>query len=291
MKKLLFLLSLIFTKLLPMNVPDAPIDAIKINNERAVQPLTDKGANSNKYDALALHHAVENGHKEMVQLLIDNNADVNIVNYFGLAPLQVAIQHDNTEIAQLLIDKGADINSGDSCFGYIPLHVAILTNHIETVPYMLSKNATILAKDKAGKTALDAAQPTPFYTPEKVASKIEVAQLLKKYSQLVEAANSNPTKNTLHKAIKGGYITLVKQLLSTLKPTAQQIDVLHKVIQHKHKQTKNSAYKKIGQLLRSYLLRLKTVVGAITANAKSYDIELPEDIITAIVAHINEDKS
>ena len=54
-----------------------------------------------------LHTAALNGHKEVTELLIDNNADVNAKGNFGRTPLDSAIKDKHTETADLLRKHGA----------------------------------------------------------------------------------------------------------------------------------------------------------------------------------------
>ena len=61
----------------------------------------------------ALHFAAEEGHKEIVELLINHNADLNKKTSNGCAALHFAAEEDHKEIAELLIAKGADVNAKD----------------------------------------------------------------------------------------------------------------------------------------------------------------------------------
>jgi ankyrin repeat protein len=54
----------------------------------------------------ALYFASLNGHLEVVQLLLEKNADVNIANKSGQTPLHVA---QTPEIANALLDADCDV--------------------------------------------------------------------------------------------------------------------------------------------------------------------------------------
>jgi ankyrin repeat protein len=49
-------------------------------------------------------------HYDIVQLLLENGADINIVSNSGNSPLMKAVEKGNDKVAKLLIDKGAKID-------------------------------------------------------------------------------------------------------------------------------------------------------------------------------------
>ena len=60
-----------------------------------------------------LHYAVRYKSKEIVELLLKNNANINSKNANGTTPLHVAAYYNSKDIAEILIDKGANINAAD----------------------------------------------------------------------------------------------------------------------------------------------------------------------------------
>ena len=72
-----------------------------------------------------LNYAAFLGQEEIVELLINNGAEVNAKGLANWTPLHLAAYNNNEQIAQLLIAKGAEINPYTSQgFGGTPLDVA-----------------------------------------------------------------------------------------------------------------------------------------------------------------------
>ena len=79
-----------------------------------------------------MHKAVDDGHKEIVELLITEGADVNAKEDGGGTPLHHAVLFvGDKELAELLTAKGADVNAKDND-GDTPLDWAIYYKEPET---------------------------------------------------------------------------------------------------------------------------------------------------------------
>ncbi len=90
----------------------------------------------------------------MLEILIDNGANINTLDPHGWAPIHDAARRNQTRIVKMLIEKGADVNlkskSGDS-----PLHMATEPPHSSEMIKMLIENgAKVDAKDARGDTPL-----------------------------------------------------------------------------------------------------------------------------------------
>ena len=96
-------------------------------HKHVVQLLLDRGAEPNIADTegyTSLHLAALNGHNDVVLLLLDRGAEPNMINEDGVTPLIFASRYGNTEVVQFLLDRKADPNVSDQ-EGYTPLHIAV----------------------------------------------------------------------------------------------------------------------------------------------------------------------
>ena len=58
-----------------------------------------------------LHIACFHNHKEIVQILLENDAKHNIKDENGWIPIHYAVIKKNKEVVNLLISKGSDVNT------------------------------------------------------------------------------------------------------------------------------------------------------------------------------------
>ena len=91
----------------------------------------------------------QEGHKNIVQLLLDAGADIETRDDSGDTPLIIASYKGRTEVVKLLVDAGADIEAMDDA-GDTPLYTASEQGHAPTVQLLLSKGAQVNHKSKEG---------------------------------------------------------------------------------------------------------------------------------------------
>ncbi len=98
--------------------------------------------------------AIKTGGLEFVSLLLENNANVNIINSQGQTAIWWAAKNGDVKIAERLISKNPKLNL--ECHGedddgtvYTPLLIASKYNHTELVNLLMKANADPNAADKA----------------------------------------------------------------------------------------------------------------------------------------------
>ena len=105
-------------------------------------------------DGTALHWAAENNHADVVQVLIDAGADIEVRNNGGNSPLHFACSSGSLDVVKLLVRAGAGVcvtdNDGDTC-----LMFAACNGHTETVRYLVGlPEVEVDHADGEGRTAL-----------------------------------------------------------------------------------------------------------------------------------------
>jgi hypothetical protein len=136
-------------------------DAAKAGNIEAVKQHLAAGSNielrCTACGGAVLGHAASGGHKEIVELLIAESADVNAKSDDGRTPLHFAATSGHKEIVDLLISKGANVNEED-VYGNTPLHYAAVGGSKEIIELLIAEGADVNANGFDGVTPLDVAE-------------------------------------------------------------------------------------------------------------------------------------
>eukprot|EP00501_MAST-03F_sp_TOSAG23-6_P002258 GSMAST32.ASY1.ANO1.2358.1 assembled CDS len=121
----------------------------QIRSIEVINVLLENGADvnySDHYGSTALLYACENACEEVVKVLIASGADVHHSDNQGRTSLVLATINGSTDVVQLLIDSGADVNDA--------LIKAVCYGRLEIVQKVIAAGADVNKADSMGFTPL-----------------------------------------------------------------------------------------------------------------------------------------
>ncbi|KAM6951183.1 caskin-2 [Aplochiton taeniatus] len=184
---------------------------VKCNKTKLLGSTKRLNVNYQDADGLsALHHAALTGTTELLSLLLEAQAAVDIKDTNGIRPLHYAAWQGKSDSVLLLLRSGATVND-PSLDRQIPLHLAAQYGHYEVSEMLLQHQSNPCLVSKAKKTPLDLA--CEF-------GRLKVAQLLLSSNMVTvllegEGRNSlDPASTTpLHLAARNGHRDIIRLLL------------------------------------------------------------------------------
>jgi len=141
--------------------------------------------------ATSLEQAASEGRVETIKSLIAQGGDINVKNAHGQSPLHLAVKQGNSDVVQVLLENGAEVDAietdsgctslhyaaslghADLCESLVryganpdaqtarletPLHLAVSRGHPEVVALLLKYHAKLDIRDKNGMTPLQQAE-------------------------------------------------------------------------------------------------------------------------------------
>ncbi|MCJ1430068.1 hypothetical protein MMC29_007983, partial [Sticta canariensis] len=179
--------------------------ALSSGHEQVVQLLLDKEANVNAQGGWygnALQAASSKGHEQIVQLLLKQGADVNSQGGLLGNALQAASSKGHEQIVQLLLNQGADVNAQGGYYGNA-LQAASSKGDEQIVQLLLNRGADVNAQGGYYGNALQAASSKGYE---------QIVQLLLNQGADVNAQGGY-YGNALQAASAGGHEQIVQLLL------------------------------------------------------------------------------
>uniref|UniRef100_A0A8C7FRA5 Ankyrin repeat and sterile alpha motif domain containing 1A n=1 Tax=Oncorhynchus kisutch TaxID=8019 RepID=A0A8C7FRA5_ONCKI len=168
-----------------------------------------RGPNVNCVDSTGytpLHHAALNGHSEVVEALLRNEALTNIADNKGCYPLHLAAWKGDQRIVRLLIHQGPShpkLNEQNND-NETPLHCAAQYGHSQVVRLLLEELTDPTMRNNKFETPLDLAA---------LYGRLEVVKLLLTAHPNLLCCNTK--KHTpLHLASRNGHLAVVEVLLA-----------------------------------------------------------------------------
>ena len=140
----------------------ALMNAVNQNDPARVKQLIAQGADVNQLESngdAPLIMAAYKGYTEIVRLLLENDADVTVLDPgMKATALHAAAYAGRAEAAKLLIDYGIDIDKQGPYNGYTALHDATWQNNIDVAKVLIDADADLTIKSNDGQTPLQFAR-------------------------------------------------------------------------------------------------------------------------------------
>jgi ankyrin repeat protein len=123
--------------------------AVLFSNQEKAKELLAKGADVNgryRYNSPLLNYSVYKNDQPMTKLLLDNKANPDLLNDKGFGSLIIALDRGNAQLVKLLIERRADVNVKTPGEGWSAFLYVVKLGDIDLVKTMLSKGAQADAK-------------------------------------------------------------------------------------------------------------------------------------------------
>lgn len=134
----------------------ALIFAAEKGDKSIVRSLIRAGADVNAKEqdgGTALTAAARAGQVGIVRLLLKEGADITATEY-GRKAWMLAAEEGHTDVVKILIDDAREINERTGPLGYTTLIEAALRGRVETIGYLIKRGADVNATSEFGETAL-----------------------------------------------------------------------------------------------------------------------------------------
>lgn len=115
--------------------------------------------NDDPQELAAIHWAANSGHLGIVQFFLEEpvSEDPNLARGNNFTPLHAASMAGRTEVVKLLIEKGANVNIQTDPQKYAPIHSASFGGHLETVKLLVEKGASIELRNYRNELPIETA--------------------------------------------------------------------------------------------------------------------------------------
>jgi ankyrin repeat protein len=103
---------------------------------------------------LSLHEAAEKGNLEQVKAHLAQGVDINGLDRDKMAALHYAAFNGHKDLMEFLLENGAGLDVKGQEGGVTALHLAATRGHRDIVKFLIEKGATLHAKDHYGRTPI-----------------------------------------------------------------------------------------------------------------------------------------
>jgi len=138
------------------------MDILKNNNFIAAKQYIKNGANINEEgeggESVLVHAIRHRCDEELLQLLLENGADIFNFDDEGVSIFDIAITYDNLFMFNHIIEAGINVNQTKRKSGFTPLMCAACYGRAEITTILLEHGADKNCTDLRGFSALDFAR-------------------------------------------------------------------------------------------------------------------------------------
>ncbi|MGA9046897.1 ankyrin repeat domain-containing protein [Sulfuricurvum sp.] len=138
------------------------ITLLKSNDYLGVKKYLKHGGNPNEVEengesviCFALRYHCDS---EILDLLIENGADIHHVDDEGVSVFDVAVTYNNLPLIEKLINDGFDVNRATRRSGFTPLMGAVCYGRVDVIKKLLDMGVNIQSRDAYGLSAIDFAR-------------------------------------------------------------------------------------------------------------------------------------
>lgn len=138
------------------------IELLKANNYIGIKQYLKNGANPNDEEengesviCFAMRYHCD---QEIIDVLIDNGADLFHADHEGVSVFDVAVTYNNLSLIERLLQEGFDVNHATRNSGFTPLMGAVCYGRTDIIKKMLELGVDVRARDSHGFSAIDFAR-------------------------------------------------------------------------------------------------------------------------------------
>jgi hypothetical protein len=172
--------------------------------------------------------ASQEGHEDVVKLLLEHDCEVNKRNDERMSALMLSSQRGHARIVKMLIKANADVNAVTNQ-NSTSLMLAVKRQHFEVAKILVAAGAELNIKDNKGRTALDTARRRELSEIEDILTDQAQIRFMKLNSRnnrnflMVRSWNLLQSERALLK-ITNGTGTSIHQIADNIKdPVLQQV--------------------------------------------------------------------
>lgn len=143
--------------------------------------------------------AAEEGHIEIVRLLLDKGTKINVRDKGGATALTYAAYENKSGVVKLLLERGADPNLPGS-HGRTALFFAACKGYVDIVKDLIAKGANVNARDEKGISILGCKHRANDRNPEVV--------------RLLLSQGAVPHSGLILWAAENGYLDIIQTLIA-----------------------------------------------------------------------------